>query len=858
MPRIKQIWEFISTLGVASDIPSQLVRKVIVTNQLLALAGLSTLFFISLYIPAGEIAYAFLSAIPLGVSAIGLYLNYQKRYFAARYVSLILFNASTFLFASIGGEASNFHILFLPLISSCVVLFQLEEKWKMISGILVSILMYLLLEWMDYSLFASLRPSKELIGIIHPMMYIVSVALFVFTLLFLVSVNRKTEEALLKNQRILDEVVFGSSGVFFQYELKPDGNKTLNFISEKIVDLMEITPSELRKNIGAIYDIVLPEYKSIVKKGFLKSYKNFTDSDVEFKIRTKSGQNKWMEVKASIKEKNDTYKGTLWNGTFYDITEKKISEAIIRVTTNELEDFKIALDEHCLVSVTDTKGVILYANQKFCDISGFTNGELVGKTHKIVNSGYHSKEFWAKLWETLLEQKIWKGKVKNKAKNGNYYWVNATIFPLLDTNGHSYRYVSIRNDITEHKEIEENQRKLNEELNTINDRLIIALEKAEEANKAKNLFISSVSHELRTPLNSIIGFSELLKHEVAIPQTKRKYAELTNQSAKHLLQLINEILEYSSSELKKLKIIRDRIDLKTILMELTEMFYLQAKNKNLDFVFCFAESIPELLLGDSKRLNQVLINLLGNAVKFTNTGKIEFFVQDKNFDVKNRKEILLRFIVKDTGTGISSDGLTKIFEPFHRETYMQVEGTGLGLPISQKIAMALGSTLKVESEIGKGTSFWFDLTLPIIADKDAGISQPYTGIATPTKYSGRTALVVDDVEINRMLLDEVLAGAGMKVYEAKDGLEALEFLKEQIPDIILMDVVMPKLDGIETIKKIRENEKLSRLPVIAVTASGFEGKRDELISKGFSEYLLKPVRFEELFQKLDALLQKSK
>lgn len=741
--------------------------------------------------------------------------------------------------------------MLLPLIVFNIQIFQLDEKWKMVFGILLSIIVYIGLEITKYSLLIHLRPQQDLIFLIRHLMLFSSIFILIFVLLSTTQASTRIEIELMSNKELLNEVITGSSGVFFQYELKKDGKRVLNFISEKIFQLMEITPNEVQKDLHSIYKIVLPEFKENVKKEFLHSFKNFCNSELEFKIQTKSGNVKWIEVKANIQKSTIKDGRVLWNGSFHDITQRKISEDIFHVTTNELINFKRAVDEHCLVSITDVNGKILYVNSRLCQISEYTEQDLIGKSHSVVNSYYHPKEFWKEMWDTIKGKNIWRGVIRNKTKTGKFYWVNATIFPLLDQNDKPYRFVAIRTDITNLKKSEEKQKELNTSVNLINEKLLSALEKADEANRAKNLFVSSVSHELRTPLNAIIGFSELLKNDKKDIESQKKYIELTNQSAKHLLGLINEILEFSSIEAKKFEIVKEEIDLSKLLSEISESFLLQTKEKNLQFISSFAESIPEFLIGDTKRLKQVFINLLGNAVKFTHFGKIEFIAEDKNQNVQNRDLVILKFIVKDTGMGISKEGLKKIFEPFHRETINRIEGTGLGLSLSKKIVNAFGSELHVESEIGKGSNFWFELSLPIVHKKDSNLQAI---VKEQKNYSGNLALIVDDVELNRILLNEVLTGIGFQTDEASNGKEALEILKTKRPDIILMDVVMPVLDGIETIKILKNNPDLKTIPTIAVTASGFEGKREELISYGFDEYLLKPMKLADLFQKLENLL----
>ena len=376
------------------------------------------------------------------------------------------------------------------------------------------------------------------------------------------------------------------------------------------------------------------------------------------------------------------------------LQNNKLEDEVLK-RTKELNDsnlllleYKKAVDASAIVSKADINGNIIYVNKTFCEISGFSEEELLGKPHNIVRHPDMPKDIFKELWQTIRSKKIFKGIIKNKNKNGSFYYVASTIVPILNNNDEIIEYLSLRYDITE---------------------LVEARKKAEIAQKAKSIFLANMSHEIRTPLNAIIGFSDILC-ESNIANEDKENAKIISKSAKSLLHIINDVLDISKIENGKLEVELSEFSLFDLTENIVELFSINAKDKNLKFIYSVDPKLPHLIVSDSMRIQQVLSNLLSNAIKFTSEyGKIYFKIQ---IIEQNSTNVKIRFSVKDSGIGMTPEQLTIIFNPFSQADSgisRKFGGTGLGLAICFDIVKILGSEIKVNSEIGSGSEFFFTL-----------------------------------------------------------------------------------------------------------------------------------------------------
>ncbi len=379
---------------------------------------------------------------------------------------------------------------------------------------------------------------------------------------------------------------------------------------------------------------------------------------------------------------------------------------------------------------------------------------------------------------------------------------------------------------------------------------------AETANRAKSEFLANMSHELRTPLNGILGYAQILKRDREISESQKNGLDVIERSGIHLLNLINEILDLSKIEARKLELHPAQFRFPEFLHGLSQIVQVRAGQKGISFHSEIASNLPAAVHADEKRISQVLLNLLSNAVKFTDQGGVVFLVMKTDIrDLAKQPDdfhVSVRFQIEDTGVGIPEDKLEDIFAPFKQvgEHTRTIEGTGLGLTISRRLVRLMGGELHVKSTLGKGSIFWFDLILEkaeIVAEVRKTDADQIVGY----KGEKRRVLVVDDRWENRAVLSSFLTSLGFDVAEAEDGREALLVALERKPEMIFMDLVMPGMDGFEATRQLRNSPELKHIKVVAVSASFSLSPEEIVAGSGLDGYIPKPVKFEDIFQSLE-------
>ena len=393
------------------------------------------------------------------------------------------------------------------------------------------------------------------------------------------------------------------------------------------------------------------------------------------------------------------------------------------------------------------------------------------------------------------------------------------------------------------------------ELTRSNEELQKAKEAADLASKSKSTFLAHMSHELRSPLNAIIGFTELLLNDVSLSIEQRENLEIISRSGEHLLTLIDDVLDMAKIEAGRIALNESNFDLHYLLSTLEEMLRLKAENKSLQLRFELAQNLPQYIQADEGKLRQVLINLLGNAIKFTESGSVTLRVNiaHRTDRSSNSQTSYLLFEVEDTGPGIAPEEIDLIFEAFGQTAAgkkMQ-QGTGLGLPISQQFVQLMGGEIAVESQVSQGTIFRFDVRISLSQRPDLDrIRETRKAIGLAPNQPEYRILVVDDVRVSRMLLVKILKRLGFEVREATNGREAIALWESWRPQLIFMDMQMPVMDGYEATQQIKAIAQQQSPAIIALTALAFAEERVAVLSAGCDDFVTKPVQETVLLEKI--------
>lgn len=507
---------------------------------------------------------------------------------------------------------------------------------------------------------------------------------------------------------------------------------------------------------------------------------------------------------------------------------------------DEILVLKAGIEESPLgVFLTDTSGMIEYVNPAFTRMHGYSQEEVAGKTPRILKSGEMPQDFYALLWKALIGGRPWSGEIRNKTKSGAMIWIKANISPVRNSEGRLTHFLALQKDVTLEKQLTAD--------------VVQARLEAERANQAKSDFLASMSHEIRTPLNAIVGMSELID-ESALSKEQAQYLSIMRNASDTLLSLINDILDISKIEAGRTEIEKAPFNLEDLVAQVSDMIAVRAAKKGVEVNCKLEADVPVYLEGDATRLKQVLMNLMGNAVKFVEKGWVSLSVKKMGTE-GGRLQLL--FSVKDTGIGIPADKLVSVFEKFTQadsSTTRKYGGTGLGLPISKMLIELMGGKVWVESEPGKGTTFYF--TLAVCPQKDK--QEVYLPKADIKELKGLRFLVVDDNLINRIITREIVQSWGAScegVQGAAAGLEKI--LKEQAAGSpfqgIFVDFNMPGMDGYEFCRRLKADAAIDPKPALAiVTSDSVRFKKEDFRAIGVGTYLIKPVKKQTL---LDCALE---
>ncbi|MDY7020733.1 MAG: PAS domain S-box protein [Cyanobacteriota bacterium] len=796
---------------------------------------------------------------------------------------------------------------------------------------------------------------------------------------------------------------------------------------ERMFELYGVKAANFTHSIETWQKALHPEDVAPVNELVQQALREKTEFETEFRVIHPDGSIHWIQATAAIK-RNAQGQSERMIGVNVDISDYKQAHQQRQQLIQELEAFKLALDQSAIVAITDPTGTITYVNDRFCEISGYSRKELLGQTHSIIKSDYHSPEYFQELWEAITRGEIWRGEICNQAKNGQLYWVMSTIVPFLDASGQPYQYLAIRFEITTRKQaqvalqqsndlllaiseaqsqfitagnrlsifeglldslleltdseygfigevffqpdgsatMEESFLKIrgmpdlsthripnitsNLSIESDNNSLFGAViltgkpviinrpsddlrslrtpegfppltvflglpffrgstlvgivgianrsggydediiehlqpflvtcgnliegyrlyrkrreaeaqlqhtnEELAHATRLKDEFLANMSHELRTPLNAILGMTEGLKEQVFgnISPQQLHTLETIEQSGSHLLELINDILDVAKIESGQIELDCTPVSVYQLCESSLSLIEPHALRKQIQLETKLPFHLPQVCL-DERRIRQVLINLLDNAIKFTPKGgtitlEVSLIKNETSEQEKLGLETILQVTIIDTGIGIAPENLPKLFQPFIQidsALNRKYEGTGLGLALVKRIVELHGGKVGVESQVGVGSQF--TIALPAIV---SALSEPETPAHLNRIYSqpqplvSPSILLVEDNEANISTMTKYLEAKGYRLSVARNGEEAIALIQQQTPDLIIMDIQMPGMDGLEAIKHIRAILKLVDIPIIAVTALVMSGDRERCLEAGANEYLSKPVKLKEL------------
>jgi PAS domain S-box-containing protein len=575
--------------------------------------------------------------------------------------------------------------------------------------------------------------------------------------------------------------------------------------------------------------------------------------EVEYRLHPPGGAMRWLVTKGRA-HRDAAGQVLRLSGINLDITERKQTETRLRQLSLAVEQSPVA------IAITNLDASIEYVNEAFLRSTGYTHAEVIGQNPRVLHSGHTPPETFTEMWAALTDGRAWEGELHNRRKDGSEYIESAVIAPIRAPDGRITHYLGVKTDISEMRrllaEVQGHRAHLEELVDQRTLQLAEARDRAEAASRAKSAFLANVSHEIRTPLNAITGMAYLMRRSgLDAAQTQR--LDRIETAGQHLIETINAVLDLSKIEAGRFTLEEGPVDVPALFANVASMLHDELQTKRLALSIDLPAALPTLV-GDAPRLQQALLNYASNAVKFTERGDV---VLRAMLAGQGDQDVLLRVEVEDTGVGIEAPAIPRLFTAFEQadnSTTRQYGGTGLGLSITKRLAELMGGSVGVRSTPGVGSTFWFTARLRRGKVQPSARSTGAPGDAAREsaretlrrEHRGRRVLVVEDEIVNREVTLAVLAEVGLECDVAADGVEAVERAAATRYDLILMDMQMPRMDGLQAARLIRAQASGACPPVLAMTANAFAEDKARCREAGMSDFITKPVDAQTLYATL--------
>ena len=535
-----------------------------------------------------------------------------------------------------------------------------------------------------------------------------------------------------------------------------------------------------------------------------------------------------------------------------DITARKAAEAQVRKLSLVVEQSTQS------ILITNVDGCIEYVNQAFERITGYPSAEALGRHPSFLGSSSNPEQAIGGLWAALQSGEAWRGELTNRRRDGTEYTALLLAVPLRQSDGRISNYLQLHDDISDQMrlaaELDQHRNHLEEQVASRTAELLVARQQAEAASRAKSAFLANMSHEIRTPMNAIIGLSQLLRRGAATSEQVQQLDKIAAAS-QHMMSILNDVLDLAKIEAGRVELACSDFELSTVLDQVASIVGESARTKGLALEVEVLE-VPRWLRGDATRLRQALLNYAGNAIKFTDRGAVVLRVRILE---ESEKGLLLRFEVQDDGQGIAPEQLVRLFQDFEQadaSISRRHGGTGLGLAITRRIARLMGGETGAESTPGAGSTFWY--TARLQRGAPTAVAQPgfeSDGSDAESRlrdtHADARILLVEDNLVNRELALSWLTDLGLVVETACDGLEAVEMARNGHYDLVLMDMQMPEMDGLEATRAIRKLPGWQSVPIIALTANAMDESFRDCEAAGMNDLVRKPVELAALYATLD-------